>query len=533
MLKAVLIKELRLQGTSFRFLAGSLLAISLVISATLIASDDYLRRQRSFAERQQRAAEEVAAVPVYSFLQPTLLRPPAALSVLDRGIDARRGDEVRVHLFEVPWRAVGGERGNPLVAASEGFDLGAVVIGVLGLLALLMTFDAVSGERKDGTLAMVLANPVRPGTLLVSKYLAAGVCLSATLSVCVGTSLSVLYLRAGVVPDSELLRRLAAMFGLYLVYLSLMLWLGLALSTRLQRPSSALVLGALLWCAVVLVLPPIAASADRQWIWQWSAGQATRQQTLLAERDQRLRTVWSRQELLRRPLGFSAALLETRPYRGVLYRAGSHEYYEALREYYQQEIRIGLSYAGRMAGEEQLQLDGPWGPRLWRTGLWLLSPAALTGHLSETFAGTGDQAQDEFLAACRDYREALIAHLNSKGAFDSKRWFTDDLQAEAPWPTLIGTRPEEIDESNYDLLTHRLGEPEVRQRLLAVQRAFETTRHRRPDLADLPSFQRPAWKLSLSVSATGAWLAWFLFLHAVLAAAARRSLVHSPLSWEP
>ena len=48
----------------------------------------------------------------------------------------------------------------------------AFIIGyVLSLIALLFTFDAVSGEREHGTLRLMLANPIPRHTVLIGKFL--------------------------------------------------------------------------------------------------------------------------------------------------------------------------------------------------------------------------------------------------------------------------------------------------------------------------------------------------------------------------
>ena len=50
----------------------------------------------------------------------------------------------------------------------------AFIIGyVLSLIAILFTFDAVSGERERGTLRLMLANPIPRHTVLIGKFLGA------------------------------------------------------------------------------------------------------------------------------------------------------------------------------------------------------------------------------------------------------------------------------------------------------------------------------------------------------------------------
>ena len=86
---AIVKKELRNHLASFRFWVGALLTIVLAYSSTLVAARDYNLRLSSFRERVASHLQELAAVSVYSYLQPVVVRPPEPLSVLDQGFDSR------------------------------------------------------------------------------------------------------------------------------------------------------------------------------------------------------------------------------------------------------------------------------------------------------------------------------------------------------------------------------------------------------------------------------------------------------------
>jgi ABC-2 type transport system permease protein len=61
---------------------------------------------------------------------------------------------------------------NPLHLLAGRFDLGFVVVFLLPLLVLAIGYSMLSQEREDGTLAMVLTQPVSPATLVAGKLLA-------------------------------------------------------------------------------------------------------------------------------------------------------------------------------------------------------------------------------------------------------------------------------------------------------------------------------------------------------------------------
>lgn len=62
---------------------------------------------------------------------------------------------------------------NPFLNAFEELNWSFIVALILSFVALLFTFDAVSGEKESKTLALTLSNSISRGALLFGKYLSA------------------------------------------------------------------------------------------------------------------------------------------------------------------------------------------------------------------------------------------------------------------------------------------------------------------------------------------------------------------------
>jgi ABC-type transport system involved in multi-copper enzyme maturation permease subunit len=62
---------------------------------------------------------------------------------------------------------------NPFLNTFEELNWSFIVALILSFVALLLTFDSVSGEKESKTLALALSNSVSRGTLLFGKYLSA------------------------------------------------------------------------------------------------------------------------------------------------------------------------------------------------------------------------------------------------------------------------------------------------------------------------------------------------------------------------
>jgi ABC-2 family transporter protein len=522
MLGAITRKEVLHHLASFRFWAGALLTLVLAASSTWIAARDYNLRLGSYRERVANEEKELRSVSVYSYLQPRVVRPPEPLSVLDQGFDSGLGTDVKIHRFAIPVEAAGGQRGNELLASGPAVDLTTVVAVVLGLLALLLTCDAVTGEREEGTLKAVFANGVSRGTVLAGKL--AGGLLAIALPLAAGllVSLSVFALEVKEPLTGDQWLRVAGLAGSYLAYLSLALLLGFLISLHVRDTPRALSLSVLVWLVFTIVIPGAAWAVASDLVTTEEAKRST--EIRIAELNQRYGRLLA-EELRRSPLrstvsGHTAISFANGEHGAVRYRSGSAAYYNALAEHYRFEAETGARHAAavfalRQRYEERLRT----GERLG-AALAALSPAFLLDRLSESFAGTSIAEHDRFLAACRRYRIELLAYMERKGALRSWRWFTDDPPDRLhPWPLYLGLSPEEVAPDQVSRLFSRLSEPEVEARVRRNREAMEGDPSRRLRLDDMPrfSYRGPGFLGSLRHGAAEAGA--LLILNAIAAAA--------------
>ncbi len=486
---AIARKELLHHLAGFRFWAGAVLAIVLAASSTWIAARDYNLRLDGYRERVANEEKELRTVSVYSYLQPLVVRPPEPLSVLDQGFDSGLGTDVKINRFAIPVEATGGRRGNELLASVPAVDLTAVVSAVLGLLAMLLTCDAVTGEREGGTLKAILANGVSRQAVLVGKL--AGSLLAITLPLAAGllVSLVIFTLEVKEPLTSGQWLRVGGLAGSYLAYLSLALLLGFLISLHVRGTSRALSLSVLVWLLFTIVIPGAAWAAASDLVATERFKQTTeREITELNERQDRLLARESHP--LRAAIsGHTAISFANGESRAVRYRNGSATFYAALAKHYRFEAESGARHAAAVYGlrqryEERLRQ----GERLG-AALAAVSPAFLLDRLSESFAGTSVAECDRFLAASRRYRTEILAYVDGKDAFSSWRWFTDDDPGQLhPWPLYLGLSPGEVAPEQVSRLFSRLSEPAVEARIRRDQQAMQADPARRLRLGDMPRF---------------------------------------------
>src|SRR4051812_11234486 len=140
------------------------------------------------------------------------------------------------------------------------FTLGSQQIGILRvdafvamvapLLGLAFAFDAVNGERSEGTLPRLLAQPIYRDDVINGKFVAGmsviGLVLVSVVALIAGFGM----LRLGIVPHAEEIIRLIAWLVVTFLYVGLWLAFGLLLSVLIRRAATAALLGFGVWLLV-------------------------------------------------------------------------------------------------------------------------------------------------------------------------------------------------------------------------------------------------------------------------------------------
>ena len=142
-------------------------------------------------------------------------------------------------------------------------DWAFIIAYVLSLIALLFTFDSLSGEREHGTLRLMLANSVPRHTVLIGKFLGALISVSIPFTLAVLMNLLIISISSGVHLNMEAWGRLGIIFFIALLYTCFFLALGLLVSARVQRSAVSLVILLLIWVTFVVFMPrPLASIAS-------------------------------------------------------------------------------------------------------------------------------------------------------------------------------------------------------------------------------------------------------------------------------
>jgi ABC-type transport system involved in multi-copper enzyme maturation permease subunit len=146
-------------------------------------------------------------------------------------------------------------KSNPFVLPSETINWQFIIILLFGFLAIIFSYDMISGEKEAKTLALCLSNSISKGRFLISKFI--GVMLVLGSLVITGTVISLIIL--AISPSVAFTSTLAAeIFGFLILSLFIVLVLssvGMLSSVLVNSSNISLLMGITAWLVFLLVIP--------------------------------------------------------------------------------------------------------------------------------------------------------------------------------------------------------------------------------------------------------------------------------------
>lgn len=227
------------------------------------------RAARADIDKQRQTVVDVregrkSAAEVFGFGKPYNLQipaslPPAPLAALSLGASELLPSSATVSIFSTKDELVKqGELDNPVNLLAGRFDPSFLFVFLYPLLVLVLSYNLLSQEKEQGTLALTMAQPVSLLRLIFGKIVArAGVLLTLAIVVAL-VGLAASGVRLG---DEDVIARFSLWFAALAAYT--FFWFALAvLVNLLGRPSAtnAAVL-AVAWLTLVVIYPALLNAA--------------------------------------------------------------------------------------------------------------------------------------------------------------------------------------------------------------------------------------------------------------------------------
>ena len=387
-------RELYDNLNSLRFALTTVLLLALMVTNAVRHTREHPKRVQKYRDAVAESLNQLtshADISLYTLAQQgpgTLYKKPSPLHFCAEGGETFLPDRVDSSYYtERFWRLRYPDTNINMM--NVGPDVSqidwAFIIGyILSLIALIFTFDAISGEREHGTLRLMLANSIPRRTVLIGKFLGALISTTIPFMLAMLVNLLMLSTASAVHLNIQAWGRLGIIFFIALLYTCLFLALGLLVSARVQQSAVSLLILLLTWVTFVVFMPSTLASLASGFSSSMSRDEYEER---YGQSDAKLRRTWQRS----------------------WYWADKSELDERTLR------KIGEWHTKTVASDERLQggfltfkIDQVQRARV----ITSISPAVLLQHLLESFAGTGLDRHQQFIENvqryAREYREFVV-----------------------------------------------------------------------------------------------------------------------------
>jgi ABC-type transport system involved in multi-copper enzyme maturation permease subunit len=355
-------------------------------------------------------------------------KPPTAMSVFVRGLEPALGRTITVKGGFAERRLTRSPVAEePILEIFPSMDLGLIVQVVLSLFVVLLTYDAICGEKEMGTLRLIASFPLPRYQILVAKF------VGSLVAVLIAFGLPLLLGIATVLalPDIHLQRaeliRLGIIVAVTGVYLATLICAGLLASALTHRTATSFVLLLTFWVATVVVLPRLSLIV----------ADAARSAPSVAEFEGRKRSAYWEEDRAR-----SARCREwARDYEestGQPYWAspeGWEAWYSELQETKRHQWKTMVTQRSRLQEAFRNRYDAWLGLAITMARF---SPTFSLSNASIRLAGTGMDRHKRFLRFCEEFldRQHMWTHetflrggrqRDHPGKYGSYRWDISDM----------------------------------------------------------------------------------------------------------
>jgi len=434
-------KEILLNLMTFKFAMGTMLCMVLTAVFVPILAKAYQERLKTYNDNVAYNEAELRKVTVYKNITPTIYRSPAVLAVFSEGLEKQLGNSATIEYDKVPEISVAAA--NHYLSIFSIFDASLIFKIVISVLALLVAYDAISGERERGTLRLMLSGTMARYQVLLGKLLAGLMVLVVPVTIVFILGLVILLCFPMVDLAGSDWIRIGFMFLASLVFITTMYNLGLLFSCLAKRSAISLVLGLFVWIVFVVVIPNGSVYLATQ-IRPVQSEDKVNQQIASLRRD-------AQREFMR-DLQISGRSIQSGGRRSDMPGRGGfgHGYVRSCDKVFMENnlIRYGIGvpieikYADKYSEVKYGYLRGLFEQTRLANNLSRISPIYLYENVMSVLAGTDMASIQHFIDGVKANRNDIIEYMRSKtNNFSSSSFFTPCTKEETELPPISDDAP--------------------------------------------------------------------------------------------
>jgi len=243
MMKTLIAKEIRANFLSFRFLASFVILFVVVAITAAVLTGDYSRALDDYSQRRAEIEKYLRTYAHFNRIGGILrqTQPPIPFQTLVRGLTA----DVNMEEFD----------NDPLPVMFPLIDLTFIVTILMSLIALILSYDAVCGEKEDGTLKLMLSNGLPRSKIVLAKFAGGVLTVAVPFLVSLAAGMIIILLHPGVDWTGVSWGALGLIVAGAILYVSVFYLIGILISSTHRSSASSIMTSLFVWVLLILIVP--------------------------------------------------------------------------------------------------------------------------------------------------------------------------------------------------------------------------------------------------------------------------------------
>jgi ABC-type transport system involved in multi-copper enzyme maturation permease subunit len=265
MLRTLIIKEFKNILQSPMFLTTFLTSFILILLSIIVGILEYKTNISQYHAGLNLSNQELQERTSWMGSGATAYRLPDPMQIFISGVNNDIGRLSDISFYSDVKLQNSYYSDDPVFAVFRFLDLSFIVQIVLSLIAVLFTYDAISGERETGTLKFVFSNSVSKIRYIVVKWFGSwlGLLVPVLIPLLVGLLLVLFY---NIPLNSTHWLKLFSFFLISLAYFTFFITLGLLISSLTRQSSTSFLILLVCWICFVLIIPRIGTMTASQFV---------------------------------------------------------------------------------------------------------------------------------------------------------------------------------------------------------------------------------------------------------------------------
>lgn len=258
-------KELKSIIQSPKFIASFLTFSILILLSFYTGIKEYKDYEKNYNTAISLIETNLAQADSWMKVQYSAFRAPNPMQVFATGIHNDIGRFSQISRYAPVKLSHSVYNDDPIFAVFRYIDFTFIVTIVLSLFAILFTYDAINGERENGTLKLVFSNSIPRNKFILAKLTGSwlGLVIPITIPVLLGFLIMVI---SGIPLTGGDWMKILFLLIISLLYFTFFIVMGILVSALTRHSSTSFLILLVVWIAFVFIIPRVGVMVAGQFI---------------------------------------------------------------------------------------------------------------------------------------------------------------------------------------------------------------------------------------------------------------------------